>query len=145
MLNEVLPVQEVVNSPHGTVSFSAEYTYEDLPLLSPVNVTVHAKLGAMGIHLKGTIQADLEEPCDRCLELYHRFCKQSFEELFVFDTLLEAPKRGEFELHSDDFYDTVDPEAEIDVRDLISQHLIIFLSHDRICNTQACHEQANLS
>lgn len=138
MIQETIKLKDLIRTGQKEVVLDESYTYEDLPLTAPVQVTARVRLTSTGVTVQGTFHAISEEPCDRCLEPFKRELSQRFDERYVYESLTDFSSASEMELHEEDFYDTIGPEGILDLKDLVRQHLVLALSADRICERETC-------
>lgn len=138
MVLEKIKIKDLIRSGERELAIQEFYSYEDLPLKDPVQVVTRIRLNSVGLTVSGSFRALLEEPCDRCYEPFERIVSDSFEERFVYEPLTDKTPPGEMELRSENFYEPVDPEGELDLKDLVHQLVVIAISHDRVCRRDSC-------
>jgi uncharacterized metal-binding protein YceD (DUF177 family) len=139
MATEKIAIKELVRQGKNSLVLDEVYQYDDLPAKGPVQVHAELNLNATGLNVRGAFRAQIEEPCDRCYEPYERTLNVPFEERFVYENLTDNyPSGGEFELHNEDFYEIVDAEGELDIKDLIYQLIVIAMTTDRVCQKGTC-------
>lgn len=139
---ETLQLKELIRLGQTDVQVQGRYDYDDLPVTQPVEVSARVTLSETGATVRGQFTAVVEEPCDRCTDPFSRTLEETFSERFVYDSLTAQPSPGEFELHDEDFYDTIGPDGILDLKDLVYQHVLIALGINRFCGRETCQLQA---
>jgi uncharacterized metal-binding protein YceD (DUF177 family) len=137
MTYEQLSLKDLERNGCRDLTFQDAFTYDDLPITQPVEVQGRVQLTDTGAVINGKFKASIEEPCDRCSEPFQREFKQSFEDRFVYQSLVDWSSR-ECELHAEDFYDMLGPDTILDIHDLVYQHIVLAMSTDRMCNRDTC-------
>ncbi len=138
MTLEKVSIREMQRAGKQELPVEENYEFEDLPTKGPVYTVALVELDSTGLTVSGRFHATVEEPCDRCYEPYEREIRESFEEDFVFNHYIEADRPGEVELNEEDFYEVIDPEGELDLKDLIRQLIVMGMQQDRLCSRETC-------
>ncbi len=138
MTLEKIKLKDWIRTGRRETDVDESYTYEDLPLKVPAEVHIHCRLNATGVDVRGNYKTVVEEPCDRCCELYERPLGNAFDERFVYQSFIDEAPAGDMELHTEDFYETIGPEGVLDLKDLIHQYIVMAMSTDRVCNRATC-------
>jgi uncharacterized metal-binding protein YceD (DUF177 family) len=100
------------------------YEFEDLKTDGPVFCDWRFQPELVGLTVHGRIQGVMKLECDRCLEPYTVPVSLEVHERYVFKSSLTRQEK-ERELQSDDFYEVVDEEGELDLKDLAFQFLTL--------------------
>lgn len=138
MALETIKLKDLIRAGQKELLVQETYEYEDLPLKEPVQVQAQIRLNTTGVTVLGKFKAVVEEPCDRCYEPFERTLQNSFEERYVYESFIDLAPPSERELRSEDFYETLEPEGDLDLKDLVHQHIILAMSADRICERETC-------
>ena len=113
------------------------YEFEDLKTDGPVSCDWRFQSELVGLTVHGKIQGVMKLECGRCLEPYDVLVNLEVHERYVFEGSLTRQEK-ERELQSDDFYEVVDEEGELDLKDLAFQFLTLeSLSHPH-CERPEC-------
>lgn len=138
MALEKISLKDLVRAGQRELDLHEAYEYDNLPTKGPVDTEAHIQLSSTGLTIRGKYHATIEEPCDRCAEPFQREIDERFKEDFVYSSLVEEASGGDLELHSEDYYESIDPAGALDVKDLIYQLIVLAISHDRICQKETC-------
>lgn len=138
---DTVNIKDLARRGQDELTLEEDYVLDDLPLLKPVHTTMKLRLNQTGVTIKGRLETEVEEPCDRCYEPFQRELRMSFEERFVYDSYVDQFPSGDMELQAEDFFEPLDLSGELDLKDLIHQLLVLALSENRICHRTACQEE----
>jgi len=82
-------------------------------------------------HLKGHIDADVKMACGRCLETIDKHLEIDFEDIFV-DSSRE-PDADEIQLESSDLDESLVPDGQIDLAEVVREQLILQTDEPVVC------------
>lgn len=134
---ERLKVVAVTRGKNPTTRLSGSYEFEDLKTEGPVTCHWRFQPELVGLSVYGDVQGVVTQECARCLEPYQVLLKLDIQERYVFADSLEQAEK-ERELQADDFYEVLDEEGELDLKDLAHQFLILELANYPNCERPNC-------
>jgi uncharacterized metal-binding protein YceD (DUF177 family) len=120
------------------LSLESQYTFPDIPAQGAFHCMVNVQKRATGVDVSGTISGDAELTCDRCMAPMIPPINIPFDERFVFSHYVDHEAR-EAERLVDEFYEEIDAEGSLDLKDLIRQLLLLDLSQPHLCGREDCH------
>ena len=135
---DVFSIKDYIKAGTSSVNVDEHYTFDELPLTEPSHVKATIKIHSAGVQVVGHFTAHSDEPCDRCNQPYERSLDNDFDESYVFQEYATDYAGGELELQSLDFFEVLDEEAMLDLKDMIYQLIVMELSLNRICNSPTC-------
>lgn len=143
---EIIDLLKLAAIGQDQLAIETTFTYDNLPLTCPVQVKAKLYRTNTGARVKGHYHTVAEEPCDRCSEPFTRELDESFEESVMFHAMaypkglenLNIKANKEIELQPDDFYDVLDANECLNLKELIYQLIILMTSTDRFCNRPEC-------
>ncbi|WP_373532264.1 DUF177 domain-containing protein [Vampirovibrio sp.] len=131
---------KVVAATRGTnpiTRVEGNYEFENLKTEGPVSCHWRFQSELVGLTVRGQVNGVMKLECARCLEPYEVPVNLEVHERYVFESSLTRQDK-ERELQSDDFYEVVDEEGELDLKDLAFQFLTLeSLSHP-YCERPEC-------
>jgi uncharacterized metal-binding protein YceD (DUF177 family) len=134
---ERIKVLEVSRQKHPVTQLEAHYSFADIKTDGPVLCHWRFHKEHVGLTVYGELQGCLLLECARCLEPYQVPVDLQVNERFVFEDSLTS-KDKERELQSDDFYEVLDEEGELDLKDLAQQFLILESLNHPNCQRPGC-------
>lgn len=135
--NERVKVADVVRNPKAFSKIQGHYTYDDLKTQGPIDCDWSVQPEATGLSIYGKIQGTMELECVRCLEPYPVPVDMEIDERYVFDKYVDSYEK-EKELQSEDFYEVVNEEGYLDLKDLAHQFLILEAENQPACGREEC-------
>lgn len=136
-LNERVKVNDVVRNPKAFANIPGSYTFEDLKTLGPLACDWSIQPEATGLHIRGKLKGTMELECVRCLEPYSVPVDVELNEQYVFERYVDTSEK-EKELQSEDFYEVVNEEGHLDLKDLAHQFLILEAENQPACGRAEC-------
>ena len=130
--NYLIKIEDIENSPEGTLQINFEDTIEELKSKSPVKAELEAKSLGDFIEIKGCIEGTFVLECDLCLEEYEYECELEIDELFSKNTMLEE-YGAETELKEGQFVTDLRGNNSIDIYDLLYQSVILDFPNKKVC------------
>ena len=134
---ERLKISDVVRNPKGVTRFQGNYTFEDPKTEGAITCDWQVQPEAAGLSIHGNLKGAMALECGRCLEPYRVPVDLKIDERYVFDRFVERHEK-EKELQSDDFFEVVDEEGELDLKDLVHQFLILEAENQLACGRPEC-------
>jgi len=131
LLREVGNEAEIVSTVEGTTISDSEAS---LALSNPVKVNLHLINTGTSVLMKGTLEAEAEIECSRCLKKFNQPLKVKVDEEFsknLSGTL--ATKKGEGELHAGDFVYPIEKDNAINISEIIRQNLLLAIPIKNLC------------
>ncbi|MEB3288141.1 MAG: DUF177 domain-containing protein [Vampirovibrionales bacterium] len=120
-------------------SRSAQYRFSDIPSETPFHCQWHIERRAGGgIALEGHLAGDLLLTCDSCEQPFLQPIALGIDELYVLSQYAEGSQSREKELQADDFYEVVEENGVIDLKDLAHQYLVMESAHHPTCQQAPC-------
>jgi len=135
--NERLNIPDLMHNRKAVTRFSADYRYDDLKTEGPVHCNWSFSPEIAGFSVFGDINATLTQECARCLEPYHVPVQVEIKERYVFDRFVERAEK-EKELQSEDFYEVINEDGELDLKDLAHQWLVLESENHSLCGQAEC-------
>ncbi len=135
--NEIVKIGDLRRNRNAPTHYEGIYRYEDLKTIGPVVCDWSLALEAAGFVVHGNLQANVELECVRCLAPVVIPVALQIDERFVFDSFVDRSEK-EKELLSDDFYEVVDEEGELDLKDLAHQWLLLESENHPLCGRAEC-------
>lgn len=132
-----LKVSDVVRNHKTATRFRGNYTFEDLKTAGDMSCDWSIQSETAGISIHGKLNGIMELECGRCLEPYQVPVNMEIDERYVFGSFVELHEK-EKELQSDDFFEVVDEEGELDLKDLVHQFLILESESQPACGRPEC-------
>ena len=114
------------------------YLYDEIPSEEPFRCVWHIERRAGGIAIEGHLAGDLLLTCDTCQQTFLQPLAIGIDELYVLSGYEDQAAGRERELLSDDFYEVVDSNGKIDLKDLGYQFLVMESTHHPECQTPPC-------
>lgn len=135
--NDTVKVIDVVRNPKGVTRFEGHYTFEDLKTEGNVSCQWQLQPETAGLSVHGKLQALLKLECGRCLETFQLPLSLNIEERYVFNSFFD-PAEKEKELHAEDFFEVVEEEGQLDLKDLVHQFLLLECENSYLCGQPEC-------
>ena len=135
--NETVKIGDLRRNRNAPTHYEGIYRYEDLKTDGPVVCDWSLALETAGFVVHGSLQATVELECVRCLSPVVSPVVLQIDERFVFDSFVDRSEK-EKELLSDDFYEVVDEEGELDLKDLAHQWLLLESDSHPLCGRAEC-------
>lgn len=134
---ERVKVLDVSRQKHPVTDLQGQYHFADIKTDGSVQCHWRFHKEHVGLTVSGEIKGSLILECARCLEPYQVPFDLQVDERFVFEESLTS-KDKERELQSDDFYEVLDEEGELDLKDLAQQFLILESLNHPNCERPEC-------
>jgi uncharacterized metal-binding protein YceD (DUF177 family) len=113
------------------------YVIDEVPTIDPVSCSWLIYPDSTGIRLSCNVKALLNVECKRCLEPFEVPVALELSESLMFNSFNEVGGK-EKELLSDDFYETVDENGTLDLRDFVRQFLVMEAENHEYCDREDC-------
>lgn len=140
---DTLKISDITKNNPGNAAFTGGYTFEDLDTLGEITCDWKVKPETAGLSVKGNIRGVLSMECARCLMTYPLPVDLQIHERYVLDYYTD-PYEREKELQPEDFFEVVNEEGVLDLKDLVHQFLILEAANHTTCGRSDC-EWANTS
>lgn len=134
---DVLDVKKFLNHREALLKLEGQYTYEDLKTPEPVKCAWEIRQEVVGLSVKAHLTGLVEQECARCLEPFEVSVDAKIDERYVLNRYIDTSER-ERELQAEDFYESVDEEGTLDLKDLAHQFLIIETAQQPTCGRAEC-------
>ncbi len=134
---ERLKVIEATRGKNPVSRLAGHYHFDTLKTEEGVSCKWRLQPEPVGLSVHGQVRGVLVLECARCLEPYTLPLELVVDERYVFQASLEQPDK-ERELHADDFYETLDEDGELDLKDLAYQVLLLELENHPNCERPEC-------
>lgn len=122
-----LELKQVFDIPGEVLEFSYSLPLEDYelygvrPFHTPISVSGKAVNEAGVVYLRYSVSFTLRLPCDRCLEVFDRGYRYSFEEILVTE---ESPEHEDY---------IAAPDAILDMDELCLSDILLSLPSKQLC------------
>jgi len=113
------------------------YEIEEVPTKEPVSCSWLIYPDSTGISLNCNVKAVLKVDCKRCLEPFEVPIALELSESLMFSRYNETFGK-EKELLNDDFFETVDENGTLDLRDFVRQFLVMEAENHEYCDREGC-------
>jgi uncharacterized metal-binding protein YceD (DUF177 family) len=134
---ERVKVSDIVRDQNAVSRFHGDYQFEDLRTDGPVSTEWQAQPETAGLRVQGSVHGALVLDCARCLEPYEVSVDLQIDEHYVFASYVD-PYEKEKELSSEDFFEVVNEEGELDLKDLAHQFLVMEAENHSTCGRVEC-------
>lgn len=134
---ERIKVTEVSRGKNPTTRVTGRYEFDDLKTEDLVVCDWRLQPELVGMSVHGSMKGVMLLECARCLEPYQVPVDLEIHERYVFKASLELSEK-ERELQADDFYETLDEEGYLDLKDLAHQFLILESIEHPNCERPEC-------
>lgn len=135
---ETLAVKTFLNSRTPVLRLQGRYTFDDVTTAESISCTWEIRQEAVGLSVRGHVRGVVTLECARCLEPFDVPVDVALDERYVLNRYVEATER-EKELQAEDFFEVVDEEGELDLKDLAHQFLILETTGQTTCGRPECH------
>ncbi len=132
-----IPVSEILRYRDTALDLSEAYQYDDIDSVEGIRSDLHIQLNASGFRVYGNIRGSVTVPCDRCLEPVCEPIAIRLDEQYVFSWIMPAQARDQ-EVQIEDFYEEIDEDGELDVRDLVHQMVLVETAVQHVCGRESC-------
>jgi len=132
-----LNISDLMHNRNAATRFPGVYLFDDLKTQGPVQCNWDFSPEIAGFSLHGNLDAVLDQECVRCLEPYQVPVQLDIEERYVFDSYVDRSEK-EKELQSEDFYEVVKEDGELDLKDLAHQWLVLESENHPLCGRAEC-------
>jgi hypothetical protein len=132
-----LKVSDVIRNYKAVTRFCGNYSFDDLKTEGPISCNWQVQPETAGISIHGLLLGTMNMECGRCLETYPVPINIKIDERYVFGSYVELQEK-EKELQSEDFYEIVEEEGELDLKDLVHQFLILESENQSTCGRPEC-------
>lgn len=105
-------------------------------LAKPLDARVNLRLTQPWLLVKGTGDAEVTLECDRCGKTFNHPVHLNWEEVMEVTAEVEPPTEPH-ELTMEEAHERLDPDAPLDVSDLVRQQVLLALPTKRLCQA-AC-------
>ena len=136
---ETVKVSDLLKSPRKDTELDGTYEYDDFKGEAKCHWRLH--VAPAGIDVRGTLRAEVELECGRCLSPFIVPVDADIDERLVFSRFIEPASR-EQEMRFSDYAEVIDEDSTLDLKDLAHQYLIMELSGEIFCDSDACCVQA---
>jgi uncharacterized metal-binding protein YceD (DUF177 family) len=140
---DVVKVAHILQGPSGLpleeFRLKRDYMLDDVPTKEPIACSWLIYPRSTGLTVIGNVKADLSLECIRCLTPYSVPLSLELEEEYMFSRFTEESQGKEKELQADDFYETIDENGVLDLRDLLRQFLLLEAENHAYCGREDCH------
>jgi uncharacterized metal-binding protein YceD (DUF177 family) len=113
------------------------YEMEEVPTNGPISCSWLIYPDSTGISLKCNVKALLKLNCTRCLEPFEVPIALELSESLMLSRFNEATGK-EKELLGDDFFETVDENGTLDLKDFVRQFLVMETENHDYCDREDC-------
>ena len=135
---DTVKVRDIVQGRESACRFEGRYTYDDIRTEHEVTCDWELNQATAGIRVLGYLQADLLMECGRCLAEYQVPIRMSIDENYVFSQYVDPYEGRERELQAEDYYETVEEDGNLDLKDLVHQLLIMESTVRPTCGQPSC-------
>ncbi len=135
--SDVLKVSDVAQG-RLALRFKGQYTFDDLQTADDVECDWQVQPETAGLSVRGDLRGTLQLECARCLAVFPVPVAMTINERYVFNHYVD-PYGREKELQVEDFFEVVDEEGELDLKDLAHQFLILESANQSTCGRPECH------
>ncbi len=145
---ETLNIREFLNQTETVRVAEGVYVFGGDSETSEINATLDyawkiAK-AAVGLQVRGHLEGKLNLTCDWCHQPFSRPIALVVEETYVIAAYANVlppdnVSGKEKELQATDFYEVVDENDDLDLKDLANQYLVIDCSGPNRCGDPDCH------
>lgn len=135
---DTLGVKAFLNSRTPVLKLHGSYTFDDLKTVEPVSCDWEVRQEVAGLSVRGHLSGVVTLECARCLEPFDIPVEVDLDERYVLDRYVETTER-ERELQAEDFYEVVEEEGELDLKDLAHQFLVMETAELTTCGRPDCH------
>jgi len=140
---ESLNVREFLNQPNDVRTAEGLYVF-DSEIKAELEYAWKIAKAAVGMQIRGHLEGKFHPTCDWCHQSFDKPVAMVVEETYVIQSYanydLSASVSGkEKELQPDDFYEVIEEDANVDLKDLASQYLLIETSGPQRCSREDCH------
>ncbi len=137
-ISEIMLKSQIAKTP---LTIEGQYQYEELPSQGNIQSALTLYLNDVsGLRLTGKINGKLDLECDSCLAKFQKEISIDLDEQYVFRNKIttEYGKSGNQEIQINDFYEEIDEEGELDLKDLVRQMLLLEISEKQVCGVEKC-------
>lgn len=127
---DVLNLPEMIKKRQDTLEMVSRYEFEDIKTHGPVTCHWQLRLGSVGLWVKADVQADLIMPCAQTMEETVVPFETRINEKLAFRRYAGygdeyAPPREKELKSGDDFFEVIDEDDLLDLKDLVRQYLVM--------------------
>lgn len=126
-------LEQLQNSPEGKIHVNFCQIIQEVNPNKEVKATLDVEEKGACIEVYGTLNADVELDCDRCLKKFNYRMIVDIDEVFTTVDAFDY-SHSEIELKNDNFVVELGSEGEIDITDLIYQTVLLNLPNKKICD-----------
>lgn len=134
---ERVKISEIMHNRNAVTRFPGAYHYEDIKTEGPVACHWSLSPEVAGFSVHGDLSATVVLECMRCLEPYQVPVNLEIDERYVLDSYVDRSEK-EKELQSEDFYEVVKEDSELDLKDLAHQWLVMESENHPLCGREEC-------
>ena len=134
---DVVKVKTVLNSRKAALKLQGQYTYDDLKTIGPLHCAWEIRQAATGLAVHGHLMGALALECSRCLAPFQVPVDVQLDEQYVLARYVDESDR-EKELQAEDFFEVIDEEGELDLKDLAHQFLVLESTEQTTCGQPEC-------
>jgi uncharacterized metal-binding protein YceD (DUF177 family) len=113
------------------------FVIDEVPTKEPISCSWLIYPHSTGINLSCNVKAILTVNCTRCLEPFEVPIALKLSESLMFSSFNETSGK-EKELFNDDFFETVDENGTLDLRDFVRQFLVMEAENHEYCDREDC-------
>lgn len=133
---DVIKVRDLA-SQGKRMRLQGEYRFDTLKTEGAVVGDWEIQPETAGLNVKGHMQGVVLIECARCLNDFPMSVDLEIDEHYVFDRYTD-PHEREKELHTADFFEVIDEEGELDLKDLAHQFLVLESANQSTCGRPEC-------
>lgn len=138
LTGESLDISDLMRNRNALTRFPGVYRFDDIKTQGSVYCDWNFVIEAAGFLVQGELKTTLDQECVRCLEPCIEPLTLHIEERFVLDSFVDRSEK-EKELLSEDFYEVVKEDGELDLKDLAHQWLMLQSENNPLCGRAECH------
>lgn len=142
---ESLNVREFLNQPDNVRIAEGRYAFEG-DINADLEYAWKIAKAAVGLQIRGHLEGKLHLTCDWCHQPFDKPVAMVVEETYVIEAyanyrISDSVSGKEKELQPDDFYEVIEEDADIDLKDLANQYLVIESSGEQHCQRESCQRE----
>ena len=131
-------LKETSENDAGNYRIRTSYEIEEVPTEGSVDISWLIYAEPTGLVVKAGLNATLLLECMRCLASYASPVVLEIEEHYVFTRFLEETFGKEHELQADEFFETLDENGVLNLKDLVRQVLLLEAEEHPLCGRANC-------
>ena len=140
---ETVKIIEIRNHP-STLRLQGRYRFDDLNTADDLVCDWSLRPETAGFTVFGALHGNLSCECGRCLAHFNVPIDLQIHERYVYDHYVD-PSEREKELQAEDFFEVVNEDGLLDLKDLAYQVLILEAENQSTCGQAECSFTENIS